>query len=208
KPVTDTDNSAGVADGSITVDIADSGTGLISGTTVDVAANSNVVLTIKGKDATGADVEITRTVQTDADGKYSYQLVAGDGIADGSSVDVQAVTKGLNGKDVSATDTLAAQGDNDNDPTTPADPGLDLVAGAITVDIDPATNKLTGTTTDVPAGSPVTITVTGTDSQGNPVTEQVQATVQADGTYTADLPATINPNAPIEAEAKATDNNG
>ncbi|WP_426502063.1 BapA/Bap/LapF family prefix-like domain-containing protein [Acinetobacter pittii] len=208
KPVTDTDNSAGVADGSITVDIADSGTGLISGTTVDVAANSNVVLTIKGKDATGADVEITRTVQTDADGKYSYQLVAGDGIADGSSVDVQAVTKGLNGKDVSATDTLAAQGDNDNDPTTPADPGLDLVAGAITVDIDPATNKLTGTTTDVPAGSPVTITVTGTDSQGNPVTEQVQATVQPDGTYTADLPATINPNAPIEAEAKATDNNG
>ncbi|MGQ1623994.1 hypothetical protein ACT410_05825 [Acinetobacter baumannii] len=47
----------------ITVDIADSGTGLISGTTGDVAPNSNVVLTIKGKDATGADVEITRTVQ-------------------------------------------------------------------------------------------------------------------------------------------------
>ncbi|MDC4430837.1 hypothetical protein NQ647_18055, partial [Acinetobacter baumannii] len=129
KPVTDTDNSAGVADGSITVDIADSGTGLISGTTTDVAPNSNVVLTIKGKDATGADVEITRTVQTDADGKYNYQLVAGDGIADGSSVDVQAVTKGLNGKDVSATDTLAPQGDNDNDPNTPADPGLDLVPG-------------------------------------------------------------------------------
>ncbi|MDC4301001.1 hypothetical protein OHV29_19020, partial [Acinetobacter baumannii] len=84
---------------------------------------------------------------------------------------------GLNGKDVSATDTLAPQGDNDNDPNTPADPGLDLVPGAITVDIDPAANKLTGTTTDVPAGSPVTITVTGTDSQGNPVTEQVQATV-------------------------------
>ncbi|MGQ1613590.1 hypothetical protein ACT41Q_07485 [Acinetobacter baumannii] len=86
--------------------------------------------------------------KTDANGNYNYQLVAGDGIADGSSVDVQAVTKGLNGKDVSATDTLAPQGDNDNDPNTPADPGLDLVPGAITVDLEP-NGHITGTTTDV-----------------------------------------------------------
>ncbi|MDC5430077.1 VWA domain-containing protein [Acinetobacter baumannii] len=175
-----------MADGSITVDIADSGTGLISGTTTDVAPNSNVVLTIKGKDATGADVEITRTVQTDADGKYNYQLVAGDGIADGSSVDVQAVTKGLNGKDVSATDTLAPQGDNDNDPNTPADPGLDLVPGAITVDIDP-NGHITGTTIDVAPNTEVVLTIAGYNENGETV--QIQRTVQtdADGHYQYDL---------------------
>ncbi|MGA4855042.1 hypothetical protein ACPC5U_17555, partial [Acinetobacter haemolyticus] len=127
--VTDTDNSAGVADGAITVDIDDAGTGLISGGTTDVAPGSDVVLTITGQDANGDPVSITRTVQTDANGDYSYQLVVGDGIADGSSVDVEAVTIGLNGNSVNATDTLAGQGDNDNDPNTPDDTGLDLVPG-------------------------------------------------------------------------------
>ncbi|AZN67303.1 hypothetical protein DX910_02275 [Acinetobacter haemolyticus] len=80
-----------MADGAITVDIDDAGTGLISGGTTDVAPGSDVVLTITGQDANGDPVSITRTVQTDANGDYSYQLVVGDGIADGSSVDVEAV---------------------------------------------------------------------------------------------------------------------
>ncbi|SSM84451.1 BapA/Bap/LapF family prefix-like domain-containing protein [Acinetobacter baumannii] len=212
KPVTDTDNSAGVADGSITVDIADSGTGQIIGTTVDVAPNSNVVLTIKGKDATGADVEIIRTVQTDADGKYNYQLVAGDGIADGSSVDVQAVTKGLNGKDVSATDTLAPQGDNDNDPNTPADPGLDLVAGAITVDIDP-NGHISGTTTDVAPNTEVVLTITGYNENGEPIQIQRPVQTDADGHYQYDLTPTdgiipASDGSQISVVAETNDRNG
>ncbi|MDO9845518.1 hypothetical protein Q7480_11250, partial [Glaesserella parasuis] len=143
-----------LVDGSITVDIVESG--LITGTTTDVAPNTDVVLTITGKDADGNDVTIIKTVQTDANGNYTAQLemtdvdpVSGKPIVDGSAVNVEANTTDRNGQAVTpATDSIAAQGDNDNDPSTPEDTGLDLVDGSITVDIVES-GLITGTTTDV-----------------------------------------------------------
>ncbi|MGQ1623995.1 VWA domain-containing protein [Acinetobacter baumannii] len=150
--------------------------------------------------------------KTDANGNYNYQLVAGDGIADGSSVDVQAVTKGLNGKDVSATDTLAPQGDNDNDPNTPADPGLDLVPGAITVDLEP-NGHITGTTTDVAPNTDVVLTINGYNENGEKV--QIERTVKtdADGHYQYDLTAADGLKTPSEGSqvsvvAETSDRNG
>jgi hypothetical protein len=58
--------------------------------------------------------------------KCSYPPV--DGIVDGSAVNVEANTTDRNGQAVTpATDSIAAQGDNDNDPSTPEDTGLDLL---------------------------------------------------------------------------------
>ncbi len=206
-PLTPEDPGLDLVAGTITVDINE--TGSITGTTTDVPANSDVVLTITGKDANGNDVEITRTVQTDANGNYDYQLVAGDGIVDGSSVDVEAVTTDRNGNSINDTDTLAAQGDNDNDPLTPEDPGLDLVAGTITVDIN-ETGSITGTTTDVPANSDVVLTITGKDANGNDV--EITRTVQTDanGNYDYQLVAGdgIVDGSSVDVEAVTTDRNG
>ncbi|MCO8049119.1 hypothetical protein NI594_13450, partial [Acinetobacter towneri] len=89
----------------ITVDIVESGK--ITGTTQDVAPNTDVVLTITGKDVDGNDVTITKTVKTDASGHYSYQLtgadvdpVSGKPLVDGSAVNVEANTTDRNGKPV------------------------------------------------------------------------------------------------------------
>src|SRR3546814_2049672 len=66
---------------------------------------------------------------------------------------------------------------------------LDAVPGVLTVDLgdlsDPTQVPITGTTTDVPAGATVAITVT--DQNGNEV--ETTATVQPDGSYSvnADL---------------------
>ncbi|MEO4108164.1 BapA/Bap/LapF family prefix-like domain-containing protein, partial [Acinetobacter pittii] len=198
----DDDNSPSKPNGVNSIQV--SSDGLITGNTENIPNGSKVNVTITGKDKDGNLIsqEIETTINPDG----SYTIEVPNDFADGD-LKVESEVVDQNGNIVKAEDGLVKT-DHDNDPSTPEQGGLDRVDGLITVDIDPATNKLTGTTTDVPAGSPVTITVTGTDSQGNPVTEQVQATVQPDGTYTADLPATINPNAPIEAEAKATDNNG
>ncbi|MBJ9987029.1 hypothetical protein IAE19_16515, partial [Acinetobacter sp. S40] len=81
-----------------------------------------------------------------ASGNYTSALTPADGIVDGSAVTVVATTTDRNGHNVGpATDSIAAQGDNDNDPSTPEDTGLDLVTGAITVDIV-ETGSITGTT--------------------------------------------------------------
>ena len=130
-PATPGDESEGLdrEPGSITVEIVE--TGLITGTTTDVAPGTDVVLTITGTDANGNPVTVSKTVTTDASGNYSSAVTAADGIVDGSAVTVVANTTDRNGQGVGpATDSIAAQGDNDNDPSTPEDTGLDLVAGA------------------------------------------------------------------------------
>ncbi|WP_158654351.1 BapA/Bap/LapF family prefix-like domain-containing protein [Acinetobacter sp. ACNIH2] len=133
---TDHDNNPGTpdqggldrVDSAITVDIVESG--VITGTTTDVAPGSNVVLTITGKDANGNPVTVNKTVTTDASGHYNSALTPADGIVDGSSVTVVATTTDRNGQAVGpATDSIAAQGNNDNNPDTPEDKGLDLVTG-------------------------------------------------------------------------------
>ncbi|AZC01518.1 hypothetical protein DKE52_021255 (plasmid) [Acinetobacter pittii] len=94
-------------------------------------------------------------------GNYSSAVTVAEGIVDGSAVTVVANTTDRNGQGVGpATNSIAAQGDNDTDPTTPEDTGLDLVTGAITVDIV-ETGAITGTTTDVAPGTDVVLTITG-----------------------------------------------
>ena len=196
--------------GKITVDITEKGK--ITGTTKDVAPNTDVVLTIAGKNAAGVDVEITRTVKAGADGKYTYQLVAGDGIAEGSAVEVEANTTDRNGKAVTpAQDSI--DGRVIDDPATPADEsvpgGLDLVAGAITVDITDQ-GGITGGTTDVAPNTDVVLTITGKNAAGGDVT--VTKTVKTDGSgnYTSALtPADgIADGSAVTVVASTTDRNG
>ncbi|MDQ8975609.1 BapA/Bap/LapF family prefix-like domain-containing protein, partial [Acinetobacter johnsonii] len=209
-------------DGSITVDIVESG--LITGTTTDVAPNTDVVLTITGKDADGNNVTIIKTVQTDANGNYTAQLettdvdpVSGKPVVDGSAVHVESNTTDRNGQAVTpATDSLAAQGDNDNDPSTPEDTGLDLVDGSITVEIV-ETGLITGTTTDVAPGTDVVLTITGKDADGNNVTIIKTVQTDANGNYTAQLETTdVDPvsgkpvvdGSAVHVESNTTDRNG
>ncbi|MGA4853715.1 type I secretion protein, partial [Acinetobacter haemolyticus] len=210
--ISDTDSLAdGILDiypATITVDIADDASGLITGTTEYVTAGTDVVLTITGQDANGDPITITRSVQTDASGNYSYQLLVSDGIVDGSSVDVEATTTNSKGNPVGpATDTLAGQGDNDNDPNTPDDTGLDLVVSAITVDItDTDTTKITGTTTDVAPGSTVTLNITSIDDMGETRVFTQDVITDASGNYSYDLTA-VEGNA-TDVVAITQDRNG
>ena len=110
-PATPGDESEGLdrEPGSITVEIVE--TGLITGTTTDVAPGTDVVLTITGTDANGNPVTVSKTVTTDASGNYSSAVTAADGIVDGSAVTVVANTTDRNGKAVPpATDAVAGSG--------------------------------------------------------------------------------------------------
>ncbi|UOG18248.1 BapA prefix-like domain-containing protein [Acinetobacter sp. PK01] len=207
-PSTPEDTGLDLVTGAITVDIVESG--VITGTTTDVASGSNVVLTISGKDANGNNVTVTKTVTTDASGHYNSALTPADGIVDGSAVTVIANTTDRNGQAVGpATDSIAAQGNNDNDPDTPEDTGLDLVAGAITVDIVES-GVITGTTTDVAPGSNVVLTITGKDANGNPVTVSKTVTTDASGHYNSALtPADgIVDGSSVTVVVTTTDRNG
>ncbi|AZC01519.1 hypothetical protein DKE52_021260 (plasmid) [Acinetobacter pittii] len=68
----------------------------------------------------------------------------------------------------------------------PEDTGLDLVTGAITVDIV-ETGAITGTTTDVAPGTDVVLTITGKDADGNNVTISKTVTTDASGNYSSVL---------------------
>ena len=175
------------------------------------------MLTITGKDTDGNDVTISKTVQTDANGNYTVQLeitdvdpVSGKPIVDGSAVDVEASTTDRNGKPVGpATDGILAQGDNDTNPATPEDTGLDLVKGEITVDIVES-GKITGTTKDVAPNTNVVLTITGEDANGNPVIEYVYTVVKLDGTYQAEVPSStkIVDGSALTVDALTVDRNG
>ncbi len=212
-PNTPEDESAGLDRVDSNIDIHIDNTGKITGTTTDVAPNSDVVITITGKDAAGKDVVIHKTVKTDADGNYQTELTVADGIVDGSAVNVEATTTDRNGQGVGpATDHLAGQGDNDNDPTTPDDTGLDLVTAEITVEINTA-GKITGTTKDVAPNSDVVITIKGYDENGEQV--EVDRTVQTDsnGHYAYELTpadgiATGTQGSTVDVVAKTNDRNG
>ncbi len=207
-PTTPEDTGLDLVTGAITVDIVE--TGAITGTTTDVAPGTDVVLTITGKDADGNNVTISKTVTTDASGNYSSAVTVAEGIVDGSAVTVVANTTDRNGQGVGpATDSIAAQGDNDTDPTTPEDTGLDLVTGAITVDIV-ETGAITGTTTDVAPGTDVVLTITGKDADGNNVTISKTVTTDASGNYSSAVTVAegIVDGSAVTVVANTTDRNG
>ncbi|MNZ49216.1 Leukotoxin [compost metagenome] len=193
-------------DGKITVEVDNKGK--ITGTTTDVEPNTDVVLTITGKNTSGTTVTVTKTVKTDASGNYTSALKPADGIVDGSAVTVVANTTDRNGKPVTpAIDSIGPQGDNDNDPSTPEDTGLDLVDAEITVDIvDANSTKIIGTTIDVAPNSTVTLKITSIDENGE--TLSFSKTVQTDvnGNYSYDL--TLQEGNATNVIATVKDRNG
>ncbi|MBO9695207.1 MAG: BapA prefix-like domain-containing protein [Sphingopyxis sp.] len=189
-PVADTDN--GVLDavpGALTVDLGDLTDPTqvpITGTTTDVPPGSTVAITVT--DQNGNEVPATATVQPDGSYSVDADLSA---LVDGPLI-VEASATDNNGNPVSGTDTGV----------------LDAVPGAVTVDLgdttDPTQVPITGTTTDVPPGSTVTIIVTDQDGNEVPAT----ATVQPDGSYSIDADLSGLVDGPLTVEAEGTDNNG
>ncbi len=138
----------------------------ITGST-DLPAGSTVTLTVTGSN--GAVQTFTATVQPG--GSYSADVPAA--LAEGSYT-VSASASDAAGNTAVASDTGL----------------LDLTPPLITVDAPALTNDSTPTltgTTDLPAGSPVTLTVTG----ANGAVQTFSTTVQAGGSYSADVPAAL-----------------
>ncbi|WP_221920660.1 Ig-like domain-containing protein [Vibrio cholerae] len=149
----------------ITVDAPDN----INDTTPTITGTTNAVpgrtVTLVVTDADGTQQTLTATVQPD--GGYSVDVTTP--LAEGS----YQVT-------ASVTDPAGNTG-------TASDKGsVDVTAPVITVDAPDNTNDTTPTitgTTDVPAGSIVTLIVTDTDGNEQTLT----ATVQPDGSYSVDV---------------------
>ncbi|RWR47981.1 BapA prefix-like domain-containing protein, partial [Sinirhodobacter ferrireducens] len=78
---------------------------------------------------------------------------------------------------------IIGSGGSDSHPTDTTPPEITVEAPALKND---ATPTITGTT-DAPAGSTVTLVVTGSDGSSQTLT----ATVQPDGSYTVDVPAAL-----------------
>jgi VCBS repeat-containing protein len=138
----------------------------ITGTT-NLAPGSTVTLTVTG--ANGAVQTFTATVQ--AGGTYSADVPAA--LAEGGFA-VTATATDPAGNSASAADSGV----------------LDLTAPSLSVDAPALTNDSTPTitgTTDLPAGTVVTLTVTGADG----AVQTFTATVQPGGSYSADVPAPL-----------------
>src|SRR5690606_25657803 len=176
-------------DGTLTVglgDTSDPTTVPISGTTRNVPPGSEVAITVTDKD--GNTVEATATVQPD--GSYSVDADL-SGLADGP-LTVEADATDENGNPVG--------GDATGE--------LDAVPGELTVDLgdttDPTHVPISGTSTDLPPGSEVTIIVT--DQDGNKV--ETKATIEPDGSYSTDTDLSGLTDGPLTVEVEGTDNNG
>ncbi|OTG83910.1 BapA/Bap/LapF family prefix-like domain-containing protein [Acinetobacter sp. ANC 4648] len=202
-PSTAEDESKGLdrVDGAITVKVDTHGQ--ITGATTDVAAGSKVTIQITGQTAEGQPLTATVETTVNPDGSYTADVPAT--FADGD-LTLTAITTDRNGKPVDATDSLGRI--KTDDPSTPEDEskGLDRVDGAITVKVD-THGQITGGTTDVAAGSKVTIQITGQTAEGQPLTATVETTVNPDGSYTADVPATFA-DGDLTLTAITTDRNG
>ncbi|MDP2595027.1 Ig-like domain-containing protein [Alteromonas stellipolaris] len=154
----------------------------ISGST-DLATGSTVTLTIT--DSAGNTQ--TFNVIVDSNGDFSADVP--DAILDGSY-----------------TVTASASDDAGNTTTTSDTGTLDTSAPALTLDAQVTVSDTTPTisgTTDLPAGSTVTLFVT--DSAGN--TQTFTALVDASGNFSADVPAPLA-EGDYSVTATATDSNG
>ncbi|WP_081374985.1 BapA/Bap/LapF family prefix-like domain-containing protein [Acinetobacter radioresistens] len=172
-------------EGNITIQV--SADGNITGSTTDVPAGTEIVLTLTGQDENGAPLTDTIRVTVGTDGSYTADVPAG--FADGS-ITVDATATDRNGNPL-----------NDD-----ANIALDRVDGTLTVALNDA-GRITGSTTDVPAGTEIVLTLTGQDENGAPLTDTVRVTVGTDGSYTADVPAGFADGS-ITVDATATDRNG
>ena len=103
--------------GSITVDIDDSDSTNITGTTQDVAPNSKVTLEITSIDENGETLTFTKEVITDENGHYSYTLTPGQG----NATNVVAKVNDRNGNERQDNDEL--------DAVVKADPSTDVNNG-------------------------------------------------------------------------------
>ena len=142
-------------------------TPLISGTT-NAPVGATVTLTVT--DSVGAVQTFTTTVQ--GDGTFSASVPSD--LAEGSYTVVAEVTDGA-GNTGSDSETGGVV-----DTTSPA---IDVAGPGVGND---ATPTISGTT-DQPAGSTVSITIT--DNAGN--IQTLTATVQGDGSFSVDVPATL-----------------
>ncbi|WP_322407034.1 Ig-like domain-containing protein [Idiomarina sp. PL1-037] len=162
-----------VTDGSITV----------SGTSTDMAAGTEVAITIE--DENGDTVTATATIA--ADGTYTVDADI-SGLVDGP-LTINAVANDNNG-----TEQTASTNDE-----------LDNVAGDLTVASDVTDGNITvsGSSVDMAEGTEVSITII--DANGDTVT--ATATIAADGTYTVDADISGLVDGELTINAVADDNN-
>ena len=153
-------------------DLSNDNTPTLTGTTTDVEEGQTVTLTVT--DSRGGSQVVTATVQADG----SYQAEVPNALPDGR-YSVEAVVSDKAGNRAEARDDNNGKGNV-----------IDTTAPVITVDAPDNTSDntpLISGTTDAPAGSIVSITVT--DSQGS--VQTVSASVGADGRYSVEVPKAL-----------------
>ena len=153
-------------------DLSNDNTPALTGTTTDVEEGQTVTLTVT--DSRGGSQVVTATVQADG----SYQAEVPNALPDGR-YSVEAVVSDKAGNRAEARDDNNGKGNV-----------IDTTAPVITVDAPDNTSDntpLISGTTDAPAGSIVSITVT--DSQGS--VQTVSASVGADGRYSVEVPKAL-----------------
>ena len=177
-------------------DLSNDNTPTLTGTTTDVEEGQTVTLTVT--DSRGGSQVVTATVQADG----SYQAEVPNALPDGR-YSVEAVVSDKAGNRAEARDDNNGKGNV-----------IDTTAPVITVDAPDNTSDntpLISGTTDAPAGSVVSITVT--DSQGS--VQTVSASVGADGRYSVEVPKALAEGRytaeaavkdPAGNEGKASDN--
>ena len=177
-------------------DLSNDNTPTLTGTTTDVEEGQIVTLTVT--DSRGGSQVVTATVQADG----SYQAEVPNALPDGR-YSVEAVVSDKAGNRAEARDDNNGKGNV-----------IDTTAPVITVDAPDNTSDntpLISGTTDAPAGSIVSITVT--DSQGS--VQTVSVSVGADGRYSVEVPKALAEGRytveaavkdPAGNEGKASDN--
>ena len=177
-------------------DLSNDNTPTLTGTTTDVEEGQIVTLTVT--DSRGGSQVVTATVQADG----SYQAEVPNALPDGH-YSVEAVVSDKAGNRAEARDDNNGKGNV-----------IDTTAPVITVDAPDNTSDntpLISGTTDAPAGSVVSITVT--DSRGS--VQTVSASVGADGRYSVEVPKALAEGRytaeaavkdPAGNEGKASDN--
>ena len=153
-------------------DLSNDNTPTLTGTTTDVEEGQTVTLTVT--DSRGGSQVVTATVQADG----SYQAEVPNALPDGR-YSVEAVVSDKAGNRAEARDDNNGKGNV-----------IDTTAPVITVDAPDNTSDntpLISGTTDAPAGSVVSITVT--DSRG--IVQTVSASVGADGRYSVEVPKAL-----------------
>ena len=153
-------------------DLSNDNTPTLNGTTTDVEEGQTVTLTVT--DSRGGSQVVTATVQADG----SYQAEVPNALPDGR-YSVEAVVSDKAGNRAEARDDNNGKGNV-----------IDTTAPVITVDAPDNTSDntpLISGTTDAPAGSIVSITVT--DSRGS--VQTVSTSVGADGRYSVEVPKAL-----------------